>query len=381
VPGRVALVAPRYAPWIGGTERHVAQLGAGLHRRGVDVEVVTTDPTGRLPPEQEMDGILVRRFRTLADDSVYCVAPALGAWLVRHARHYTLLHAHSYHTPVALQAAVASRLAGVPLVLSLYYHGTGHSALRRALHLPYRLPGRWMLRQARGLTCLSNAERDLIQRHFAPPVEADIVPSAVDSVALRAAQPRQAMPHRTVVLAVNRLDTYKQTDRLVMALTYLPDEYVAVIVGDGPQRASLDALAVRLGLTDRLLVLPRVERGDLLAWYARADLFVSLSRHETFGLAVLEAAVAGAPVLASDIPAHRETASFVPTDRVRLTSVSADAARLARDIVEMARLGRATSIDGWPLPTLDRTADGTLECYRRVIPSQPRVVEDRACVF
>ena len=73
IGGTIALVSPRYAPEIGGVERVVEMTARGLARRGVDVEVITTDPTGRLPRLEQRDGVTVRRFRTLANDDVYSV--------------------------------------------------------------------------------------------------------------------------------------------------------------------------------------------------------------------------------------------------------------------------------------------------------------------
>ena len=136
----VALVAHRYAPAIGGVERVVEALACGLTRRGLDVEVITTDPTGQLAPVEERDGVLVRRFPTVAGDSVFYVAPQLGAWLGRNASRFALIHAHSYHTPLALQAALAAKWAGRPFVFSPYFHGSGHSLLRAA-----KLPGPYVL--------------------------------------------------------------------------------------------------------------------------------------------------------------------------------------------------------------------------------------------
>ena len=146
----IALVTHRYAPAIGGDERVVEQLACGLTRRGIAVEVITTDPTRQLPLLEQRDGVLVRRFPTLANDSTYYVAPRLAAWLKRNAARFALIHAHSYHTALAPQAALAAWGAGIPLLLSPYFHGGGHTPLRQALHMPYRLAGHWMVRQARG---------------------------------------------------------------------------------------------------------------------------------------------------------------------------------------------------------------------------------------
>lgn len=363
---------PRYAPWVGGTERHVEELARGLVRRGLELEVITTDPTGQLAELEEIDGVLVRRFPCVANDGIYCISPQLGWWLLRNAHRYSLLHAHSYHTPVALQAALASRAARIPLVLSPYYHGTGHTPLRRLMHVPYRPFGRWLIRQANALTCLSGAERDLLRHHFSVRVAPTIVPGHVDIAELRSTPVPDWLPDRRAILAVNRLDAYKQTDRLIHALPYLPENFVLAIIGDGPQRRRLLDLATRTGVGSRVRLYDPLSRHGLLRWYARADVFVSLSRHETFGLALLEAAVAGAPVLASDIPAHRETAGYVGTGRVQLVSSDAPPAQLAAAIRAQTELGRAAGVDGWAVPTLDATVDGTLAAYASVVRPERR---------
>jgi alpha-1,3-rhamnosyl/mannosyltransferase len=63
-----------------------------------------------------------------------------------------------------------------------------------------------------------------------------------------------------------------------------------------------------LGLDRCVEFVGRVADADLPSWYQRARLFVFPSLHEAFGLPVLEALACGTPVLASDIPALRETA-------------------------------------------------------------------------
>jgi glycosyltransferase involved in cell wall biosynthesis len=94
-----------------------------------------------------------------------------------------------------------------------------------------------------------------------------------------------------------------------------------VVVGDGPTRAELTRLGASVGIDSRLTMAGSVDDAALGAWLGNADVFVSMSEHEAFGIAVLEAAIAGIPVVASDIPAHRELAeaadgaiSLVPPD-------------------------------------------------------------------
>ena len=366
----VLLVTPRYPPALGGIERVVAALARGLAQRGFRVEVVTTDPTGRLPALQDRDGVLVRRFPTVAGDSVYFVSPHLGRWLMENAARFALIHAHSYHTPLALQAALAAGRAAVPLLLSPYYHGTGHSPLRRALHVPYRLAGAWLVQQASRLVYISEAERDTLERRFGPAANV-VAPCGVDIARVHNAPQLPAAGGRKTVLAVGRLERYKQTDRLVQALAHLPPDYELVVIGAGPLRPRLELLAAQLGLQDRLKLLDHVDQQGLCAWYHCAHAFASLSQHESFGLTVLEAAAAGAPLVVSDIPAHREVVRYLPEGRAAFVPLACEPGDVGQAIQDAVRLGRAAETASWQLPTWEGMVDTVAAAYDEVI----------ACVF
>jgi glycosyltransferase involved in cell wall biosynthesis len=371
IDGTIALISPRYAPEIGGVERVVEMTALGLARRGVNVEVITTDPTGRLPRLERRDGVIVRRFRTVANDAIYFVSPGLGLWLLQHARRFALLHVHSYHTPLLIQAAVTSRRAHLPLVVTPHYHGTGHSPVRRALHGPYRPIGAWALRQAARITCVSEIERALLSDHFGSRLPVTVIPNGVEVDELapaRAAAETSPRPEGSLrVLSVGRLAAYKQANLAVQALRHLPPAAEVTVVGQGQIAVELRQLAHTLGVSARVHLPGLVTRDDLIDQYGRADVATSMSRHEAFGLAVLEALVAGLPVVASDIPAHREVAAYAPAGRVRLVSPNAHPTDLAAALQEAAALGRVATIDGWPLPTWEQNADATARSYAEVL--------------
>lgn len=362
----IALVTPRYAPAIGGVERCVEMLARGLVARGQAVEVITTDPTGRLPPVEERAEVLVRRFHTVGHDGVYFLAPALATWLLRDAHRFSLIHAHSYHTPVALSAAVASRIEHVPLVLSTYYHGAGHAPVRRWLHRPYRPFGRWLLHQARRVLCISEAERRLLHQHFGPALPTVVIPCGVRVDLEESDRPRPASDGRVCVLAVGRLDAYKQIERLIAAVPRLPPAYEVVVIGDGPARPALVRLAERIAVGHRVRLLGWLPEQELLSWYRRADVLASLSSQESFGLTLLEAGAAGCPVVASDIPAHREIAQYFPDGRIRFLAVTSSPEEIARVVTMAAEAERFQPVEPRALPTWTGMVDGILACYRAV---------------
>jgi glycosyltransferase involved in cell wall biosynthesis len=113
---------------------------------------------------------------------------------------------------------------------------------------------------------------------------------------------------------------HKNVEQLVRVLAELqPDEYL-VLVGSADRRwpDHTTELAGELGVADRIIELNGVSEDDLAALYRQATAFLYPSLVEGFGLPLLEAMVAGTPVVASDIPVFREVADgaalLVPPD-------------------------------------------------------------------
>ena len=109
-------------------------------------------------------------------------------------------------------------------------------------------------------------------------------------------------PRRTVI-AVGRLIPAKGLDLLLRAFARIApgfDDWDVVLLGEGPERAALEALTRELGLSDRVRFPGRVV--DVESWLSAADIFVSVCRSEGFNCATVEAMAQGLPVLASETP-------------------------------------------------------------------------------
>ena len=105
--------------------------------------------------------------------------------------------------------------------------------------------------------------------------------------------------------SVARLNAGKRLDTAIRTLSDSPDWHL-VLAGQGPEEAALRQLVVEKHLETRVYFtgeLPPERIGDFLA---ALDVFVFPSQAETFGLAAVEAASAGVPVVASDLPVLRE---------------------------------------------------------------------------
>jgi glycosyltransferase involved in cell wall biosynthesis len=102
------------------------------------------------------------------------------------------------------------------------------------------------------------------------------------------------------LLAVGRLTPQKDFPTLLHALARLPPDLRLVILGEGSERAALEALAAQLGLLSRVALPGHVE--NPFAYLARARACVLSSRFEGFPLVLIEALACGCPVVSTDCP-------------------------------------------------------------------------------
>lgn len=113
------------------------------------------------------------------------------------------------------------------------------------------------------------------------------------------ASPGPALPDAPFILGVGRLTAQKRWDRLVESLARLPDPTLQlVILGDGPDRAGLEALANRLNIANRVH-LPG-HSGDPLAAMRAARVVALTSDYEGIPAALREALSVGTPVVTTD---------------------------------------------------------------------------------
>jgi glycosyltransferase involved in cell wall biosynthesis len=171
-----------------------------------------------------------------------------------------------------------------------------------------------------------------------------------------------------VLLAVARLTPQKGLDTAVRALPLLPDDTVLVVLGEGPDRVRLDRLARDLGVERRVFLPGRVP--DVAAWLRRAALLVHPARWEGFGLGVLEAMLAGLPVVASDVSSLPELVIEGETGYlVRPDDPSALALGVARalDRPELGAAGRERARRDF---SVARMADRTAALYEAILSSK-----------
>ena len=117
---------------------------------------------------------------------------------------------------------------------------------------------------------------------------------------------------RRILLNIGRLTAQKNHDVLIKSLAHVPDVRL-VVAGGGPRREEHAALAARLGVAPRVHLLGDVTPRDIADLLGACDLFVFPSSWETFGIAAVEAALAGLPIIAADLTVLREVLAGTDT--------------------------------------------------------------------
>ncbi|WP_429089100.1 glycosyltransferase family 4 protein [Aeromonas veronii] len=105
------------------------------------------------------------------------------------------------------------------------------------------------------------------------------------------------LPQNSIlILCLGRLVKAKGFDIVIEALQHLPDEYKCIIVGDGPERVSLEEQAKSIGIDNRVVFLGKVSTPEKI--YPLCDVFAMSSRYEPFGQTILEAMSCDLPIVA-----------------------------------------------------------------------------------
>ncbi len=268
------------------------------------ITVLTTDPSGELPPhEVRPDGVTVLRVPAYPPGGDLYLAPRLAGAIVGGA--WDLAHFQGSHTLVPPLGMLAATRAGLPYVVSLHTGGDV-SAVQRAIRVPQRLILRPLLRNARRLVAVSRFERDEAAVRFRLARDRfEIIPNGTD---LPAPRPGQSARSGPVILTVGRLERYKGHHRVLAALPFVLAHHPAArlsIIGSGREEAALRQQAAALGVAGRVSI-ERIDPADRQAMadaLGDADVVAVLSEYESHGLAAVEAAALGRPLVVTDATA------------------------------------------------------------------------------
>ena len=363
-----------FPPEVGGLESHVFHLCRGLAARGHQVGVVTSMSMPGLPHTETMDGVRVWRTVLPARNTVGWALHAFGS-MPRFgglARRADILHAQDI--AAVLPCMVAQRAAGgVPFVTT--YH-TSHFLLRA--ESPFWRPVFKRFIAAADHNLAASTEIAEVARSIDPASRVEPLTNGVETALFRRTTPTlpSPAPGRKRLLVPRRLFHKNGVEYLVRAMPAILErvDAEAVIIGDGPERPRLEALAAELGVSERVVFLGARLNRDMPGLLSSGDLAVFPSLMEATSVAALEAMACETPVAASRVGGLPE---IVDTSVGGLFEPG-DPAALARTVVELLEGGQLSSlgaaarrrvVEQW---SNDRLVDRHIAIYEDVLERRRR---------
>lgn len=268
--------------------------------------------TQAAPVEQRGDITILHPHYAVVPRVGMTVAPALLYAASRRALtvaqrgglQFDLIDAH-YLYPDGVAAVALGRHFGVPVVIT----ARGSDVTQLPDYPAPRRMIRWAMREADALISVSAGLKAAMVALDADPSRVTVLRNGVD-LAMFTPQDRVAARARLgldgpVLLSVGLLNDRKGHHRVIAGLALLPG-WRLLVVGDGPDRAKLGALAATLGVADRVTFVGPVPHAELPLYYSAADALVLASSREGWANVLLEAMACGTPVVASPIPGNPE---------------------------------------------------------------------------
>ena len=328
-----------------------------------------------VPREEQRHGltILHPRYPRLPRYGLQSQALLMAAWsydtlrrLRREGFDFDLIDAHFYY-PTGVAALLLGQWLDRPVVITA--RGSDINDYPHRYPLVRRMIAATARRAAASIA-VSGALGQQLVALGAPPERVHVLRNGVDLDAFRPldrakARRRLGLQDGPLLASIGHLIERKGHHLAIEALTAL-EGYRLVVVGEGPDRAGLAALATRLGVAERVRFLGEIAHTDLAQVYSAADLLVLASSREGWANVLLEAMACGTPVVAAAVEGVGELVTSPAAGRI-LDERSAAAVVRAVQAVMADPPPRAATRRHAEAFSWDATSAGQLALFRDVV--------------
>ena len=298
---KVLQISRLYAPKIGGVELVVQQIAEGL-KDSVDMQVLVCQEKGK-SSDESYHGVSLHRSSSLGVALSMPISLSFISDVRKYAKSADIIH---LHMPFPL-ADLALLLSGYKGKIIIWWH-MDIVRQKRAMAL-YRPLRNWMLKRADKIIVATQGHVDGNETLKLYQNKIVAIPFGVEDSLLEDGKNHLATYVRpdgpTQFLFIGRLVYYKGCDVLLKAFATMQNkEAILHMVGDGPLKDELTAMAKTLGVSSRVHFHGRVTDEDLREQIRLCDVFVlpSSERTEAFGIVQIEAMAYGKPVINTNLP-------------------------------------------------------------------------------
>jgi L-malate glycosyltransferase len=290
-------------PTVGGSGVIATEMAMALAARGHEIHLLSYDRPGRL-----RGGIPGLRFHEVAVSAYplfryppYDLALATRMLEVHEEANIDLFHVH-YAIPHAVSAYLARSICNGSLKFLTTLHGTDITVV--GSDRAYLRPTRFALEQSDAVTSVSRYLADETHLMFGVKKDVEVIHNFVDTERFKPGQHKpwhQRESEERIIVHSSNFRPVKRVADVVRAFAKIQQAVPArlMLLGDGPDREHALAVAADLGCQHRVSYLGM--RDDLESVLPKADLLLSASETESFGLSILEAMSCGVPSVSTAV--------------------------------------------------------------------------------
>ncbi len=371
----IALVGDEYYPDIGGAPHYAFELSLQLVKLGIEATVITHAHPAQ-PEEEEIAGVTIKRVKGLVLNNPHRAASPL---LFRRCHKYILdgsfdvVHGLDIYSSMAQMVIPFAHRHRIPCVI------TCHTAMNSPFSIFVQRPMGLAFRKADRLIAVSRASARFSRLLGFPEKRITVVPNGVDPSCFNGKIDASLMREELgigdepLVVTASRLIKRKNPDLLISAfakvLKAVPDAKL-VIAGSGREKNNLSRQIKGLNIADSVFMVGGLAKEKVAQLMAAADVFALASKMESFGLSLLEASAAGAPVVCSNAGGVPEV--FQDGFNALLYPAGDDNA-MAKAIIcliqdrELAKTISANAVGTASRFTWEMAGERTLQVYKEVL--------------
>ena len=291
---KILFISPSYYPHIGGVEYVVKSVAERLAKMGHKVKVLAGESRANNLIEEEVSGVNVIRWPTWSPGGAYHFPrkrDELEKTLKEFSKDVDVVHIHSVHSMISMHSLCILKNHVSRIVVTPYYHGTGHTTIRRFLWIFWRKYVRSLLKGCVVHT-VSKLEANLVKQDFG--VEAIPIENGVEEwIRELSWEPKD------YAMYSGRIEKYKNIDILARIVGILNNRYgldlELKIFGRGAYRKDLEDQMKRLGIPYEIEDFKPFK--EYIETLRHATLFGLLSEKESYPQSINEANAIGVPVV------------------------------------------------------------------------------------
>lgn len=294
---KILQIAKYYPPVKGGIETVVSDITENLNQKGISCDVICSNIENKYIEEKKEK---YRIYRTKTIGHIFATAISFQFILKLRSiiKNYDIVHLH-HPNPLGTIALFFSS----PTKIVVHWHC---DIVRQKVALFFFKPLQtWLLKKCDSIIVTSPnylASSTPLQDFKR---KAEIIPIGIDPEKYRSLVQGKSkkISGRNIIFTLGRLISYKGYEYLIEAATFLDDDFIILIGGNGPLRFKLEHLVKKHGVQNKVQLLGHLSDKETAEWFHACKIFClpSVEKNEAFGVVLLEAMSFGKPLLTTSI--------------------------------------------------------------------------------